>query len=112
MGTQNRCQSIKLVFLLLLIKGRDVVGAVEKGAGKKLAFGLPILQCLLEEGENTTKMLEEKGKEEAKVCSKRTFIGTYYYVLPQENFHFRIKMSMNQNKREWQWEVIKTRHFH
>lgn len=46
---------------------------------KKLAFGLPILKCLLEEGENTMKMLEEKGKEEENVCSKRTFIGTYYY---------------------------------
>ncbi|CAB4286364.1 unnamed protein product [Prunus armeniaca] len=34
-------------------QGKDIVGAVETGAGKKLAFGLPILQFLLEGGENT-----------------------------------------------------------
>ncbi|VVA32805.1 PREDICTED: B456_003G087000 [Prunus dulcis] len=57
-GTQNRRQSIKLVFLLLLIRGRlvkvvvygfgqDVVGAVETGFGKKQAFGLPIFAMLV-----------------------------------------------------------------
>ncbi|CAB4286296.1 unnamed protein product [Prunus armeniaca] len=57
-GTQNRRQSIELVFLLLLIKGRlvkvvvygfgqDVAGAVETGSGKKQAFGLPIFAMLV-----------------------------------------------------------------
>lgn len=87
LGLRNLQQSRKLVFQLLLTRGRlvflsfiarvengsyfachwillvwqDVVGAAETGSGKTLAFGLPILQRFLDEREKSGKMSEEKG---------------------------------------------------
>lgn len=89
LGLRNLQRSRKLVFQLLLTRGRlvfflllhgwkmdhtfaghwillmwqDVVGAAETGSGKTLAFGLPILQRLLDEREKSGKKSEEEGAD-------------------------------------------------
>ncbi|KAM7255756.1 hypothetical protein ACFE04_011497 [Oxalis oulophora] len=51
-------------------QGKDIIGAAKAGSGKTLAFGLPILQRLLDEREKSAKMFDRLGKEAEKYSPK------------------------------------------
>ena len=57
------------MILIVCSRWQDVVGASETGFGKTLAFGLPILQRLLEERDKAAKMVGQRGEEPDKYAT-------------------------------------------
>ncbi|KAM1032672.1 hypothetical protein ACFX14_036198 [Malus domestica] len=65
-GFKNPAPILKACTPAASHQGKDVVSAAETASGKTLAFGLPILQRLLNEKEKVVKMFYEKREEAEK----------------------------------------------